>query len=98
MSQQKITVKLLGREYQFGCEEHERTSLLTAADHLDKTMRGIKSHNSTMTADKVALMAAMNISHEYIKSQSLNTTYDKEVIGKVKIINDRLEQLLASDI
>ncbi len=97
MSQTKISVRILNRNYQFACQEDERTSLLSAADHLDKTMHEIKDSNSTMSSDKIALMAALNISHELIKSQSINQHYDTEVLSTVKKLNDKLEQALASD-
>lgn len=98
MNQQKIKVRLLGREYQFGCSEDERASLLSAADYLDKSMQDIKARNSTMTADKVVLMAAMNISHEFIKSQNQNSYYSTEILGSVKKLNDKLEEALSSDL
>jgi cell division protein ZapA len=97
MSQTKITVRILNREYQFACEEDERTSLLSAADYLNKSMQMIKDNNSTMSSDKIALMAAMNISHELIKSQSTNQYYDTEVVSTIKKLNDKLEQAIATN-
>lgn len=97
MSQTKISVRILNKEYQFACEEEERPSLLSAADHLDKTMQGIKNNNGTMASDKIALMAALNISHELIKSQNLNQHYDVEVLSSVKKLNAKLEQAMAND-
>lgn len=97
MSQTKITVRILNREYQFACEEDERTSLLSAADYLNKSMQMIKDNNSTMSSDKIALMAAMNISHELIKSQSTNNYYDTEVVSTIKKLNDKLEQAIATN-
>ena len=67
MSQHKITVRILDREYQFAASDEERTSLLSAADQLDSTMRSIKKNNTTLAADKVAIMAALNISHEMMQ-------------------------------
>jgi cell division protein ZapA len=97
MSQSKISVRILNRDYQFACQEEERASLLTAADHLNKTMHEIKDNNSTMSSDKIALMAAMNIAHEYIKAQSLNQHFDTEVLSSVKKLNEKLEQALTSE-
>lgn len=97
MSQTKISVRILNKEYQFACDEDERASLLSAADHLDKTMHEIKSKNGTMASDKIALMAALNISHELIKSQAINQHYDVEVLSTVKKLNDKLEQAMAKD-
>ena len=67
MSQQKVTVRILDREYQFAASDDERASLLSAADQLDTTMRSIKGNNTTLGADKVAIMAALNISHEMMQ-------------------------------
>ena len=97
MSQTKISVRILNKEYQFACEEEERSSLLSAADHLDKAMTEIKNNNGTMSSDKITLMAALNISHELIKSQSINQHYDIEVLSTVKKLNDKLEQAMAND-
>lgn len=97
MSQTKISVRILNREYQFACDEDERASLLSAADHLDTSMQEIKNNNGTMSADKITLMAALNIAHELIKSQSKNQHYDVEVLATVKKLNDKLEQALTND-
>lgn len=73
MSQQKVTVRILDREYQFAATDEERHSLLSAADQLDTTMRAIKGNNSTLGADKVAIMAALNISHEMNQLKQAHT-------------------------
>ena len=80
MSQQKITVRILDREYQFAATDEERGSLLSAADFLDTTMRTIKKGNSTLSPEKVSIMAALNISHEMMQlkqaHQKLNSLKD----------------------
>ncbi len=97
MSQTKISVRILNREYQFACQEDERASLLSAADYLDKTMQDIKNMNSTMSSEKITLMAAMNIAHELIKSQSTNQYYDTEVLSTIKKLNEKLEQAISNN-
>lgn len=67
MNQHKVTVRILDKEYQFAASDEERASLLSAADQLDSTMRSIKGNNTTLGADKVAIMAALNISHEMMQ-------------------------------
>lgn len=97
MSQTKITVRILNREYQFACQEDERGSLLAAADYLNNAMQEIKNMNSTMSSEKITLMAAMNIAHELMKSQSTNQYYDTEVLSTIKNLNDKLEQAITSN-
>jgi cell division protein ZapA len=87
MNQQKVTVRILDREYQFAATDEERPALLTAADQLDATMRSIKRNNTTLGADKVAIMAALNISHEMMQ---LKNAHDK--IGSLRdSLNNALE-------
>ena len=97
MSKERITVKLLNRDYPFSCEAGERPSLLMAADYLDNKMREIKQNNSSLSHEKIALMSAMNIAHELIKAQSLNRQYDTEVLEVVKKLNGKLEQAVSND-
>jgi len=89
MSKQKVTVRILDREYQFAATDEERPSLLTAADQLDSTMRNIKGTNTTLSADKVAIMAALNISHEMIQL--------KQAQEKVPQLTQILQKFLDSD-
>ncbi len=89
MSQHKVTVRILDKDYQFAASDEERPSLLSAADQLDATMRSIKGNNTTLGADKVAIMAALNISHEMMqlkqaqdKISQLTETLEKSIKDK----------------
>lgn len=84
MNQQTVTVRILNREYQFAATDEERASLLSAADQLDSTMRSIKGSNTTLAADKVAIMAALNISHELMQL--------KQAQQKISSLQDQLQK------
>ncbi|MFK8013508.1 MAG: cell division protein ZapA [Marinicellaceae bacterium] len=83
MSQHKVTVRILDKDYQFAASDEERPSLLSAADQLDATMRSIKGNNTTLGADKVAIMAALNISHEMMQL--------KQAQNKISQLTETLE-------
>jgi len=89
MSQQKVTVRILDREYQFAATDEERPSLLTAADQLDTTMRSIKGNNTTLSADKVAIMAALNISHEMMQLKQAHNKINQLQKSLQKAITDK---------
>ncbi len=84
MSQQTVTVRILNRDYQFAATDEERASLLTAADQLDATMRSIKGNNTTLAADKVAIMAALNMSHEMMQL--------KQAQQKINVLQNQLQK------
>ena len=86
MSQKTITVHILDREYQFAASDNERQSLLAAANYLDDVMKKIKESNSTLSPEKVSIMAALNISHEMMQFQHAH--------GKVKSMKNTLEKVL----
>ena len=86
MSQHKVTVRILDREYQFAATDDEIASLLSAADQLDSTMRTIKDNNSSLAADKIAIMAALNISHEMMKL--------KDAQHKITQLNESLQNCI----
>ncbi len=89
MNQQKVTVRILDRDYQFAASDEERHALLTAADQLDATMRNIKQGNTTLPVDKVAIMAALNISHQMLQL--------KQAQDKINDLNNKLDGLLNHD-
>ncbi len=86
MSQQKVTVRILDREYQFAASEAERNSLLSAADQLDTMMRSIKDNSPGLGADKVAIMAALNVSYEMLQLKDAQ----KKVHGLTELLQKNI--------
>ncbi len=59
-----LDVKIMGREYRVACAPEERDALLAAVDLVDGKMREIAQRTKNTIAEKVAVMAALNIAHE----------------------------------
>jgi cell division protein ZapA len=64
-----VDITLLGREYRVACADDERESLLTAAAFLDRRMREIRDNAKIVGNEKIAVMAALNIAHEFLNSK-----------------------------
>jgi len=75
-----IEISLLGRNYRIACEEGERTALLEAVAYLDGKMSEIRKAGKVSGADRIAVMAALNIAHELL-SLKLGDGFD---IGRAK--------------
>ena len=60
-----VTVSILDKEYQVSCGADEVAALKRSASYLDEKMREIKSGASVLGLDRIAVMAALNIAHEY---------------------------------
>ena len=61
-----LDVKIMGREYRVACAPDERDGLLAAVDLVDNKMREIAQKTKNTIAERVAVMAALNIAHEYL--------------------------------
>ena len=70
MSNDTVYVKILDKEYQVACPPEERGALLQSAQVLDERMRMIKNSGSVIGLERIAVMAALNLSHELIQAQS----------------------------
>lgn len=62
-----ISVSILDREFLIGCSEEERPGLIAAASYLDGKMREIRNSARAAGMDRIAVMAALNITHEFMQ-------------------------------
>lgn len=63
-----LDVVILGREYRVACPPSERDALLAAVAHVDRKMQDIAAKSKTAAAERVAVMAALNIAHELLSA------------------------------
>ncbi|WP_428036672.1 cell division protein ZapA [Amphritea sp.] len=69
-SPRNISVTLLGKEYVVACPPEAEGELLKAAAYLDKKMQEIRAGGRIFGAEKVAVMAALNITYELQSKQT----------------------------
>ncbi|AIZ35097.1 cell division protein ZapA [Pseudomonas sp. K1(2024)] len=97
-SSNSVTVHILDKEYSIICPPEERSNLVGAARYLDGKMREIRSSGKVIGADRIAVMAALNITHELLHRQerpegaSAGTTREQ-----VRDLLERVDQALSDD-
>jgi cell division protein ZapA len=64
-----LDVNIMGREFRVSCTEEERRDLLKAVDYLNSKMREIRDSGKVIGVERVAIMAALNITHEYLSTR-----------------------------
>jgi cell division protein ZapA len=62
-----VTVTILDKDYQVACPAEKQAALQQAAQHLDQQMNQIRSSGKVIGIDRIAVMAALNISHEMLE-------------------------------
>jgi cell division protein ZapA len=65
----QLDIKIMGREYKVACKEGERAELLDAVAFLDARMHEIKDGGKITGADRIAVMAALNLANELLRER-----------------------------
>jgi cell division protein ZapA len=64
-----LDVAIMGREFRVACPEDEREGLLQAVSYLDRKMREIRDGGKVIGLERIAIMAALNITHDYLAAR-----------------------------
>ncbi|MDB5927710.1 MAG: cell division protein ZapA [Burkholderiales bacterium] len=70
MSEAKsLQVSIMGREFRVACPDDEQAGLLEAVDYLNKKMLEIRDAGKVIGIERIAIMAALNIAHEFLTTK-----------------------------
>ncbi|MBU1213904.1 MAG: cell division protein ZapA [Gammaproteobacteria bacterium] len=64
-----LDVNILDREFRVACPADERGELLDAVKYLDLKMREIRDAGKIASVERIAIMAALNITHELLTTR-----------------------------
>jgi len=95
MSNETVFVKILDKEYQVACPREERHALIESAQLLDERMKAIKSSGAVIGLERIAVMAALNLSHELLQARATGKGGATSPV-ELQRLNDKLERVLAS--
>lgn len=71
MSEMKgLDVTIMGREFRVACPADEQAALMQAVEFLDGRMREIRDAGKIIGIDRIAIMAALNIAHEFLRTRA----------------------------
>jgi len=67
---QTVDIHILDKEYQVSCPPEERAALMQAAKDLDERMRSIRGSGSVIGLERIAVMAALNLTYDLGKAET----------------------------
>ncbi|MEX2476384.1 cell division protein ZapA [Marinobacter sp.] len=67
-----VEVKILDKEYLVACPEEARDALMHSARHLDSKMREIRASGKVFGTERIAVMAALNITHDLLEQDTMS--------------------------
>ncbi len=86
----------MGHTYKVACSDDEREALLSAVAYLDRKMSEIKSAGKVGSSERIAVMAALNITHELLTAKNNASGFDIEGLRRrMAAMEATLDQALA---
>ncbi|HEY6823367.1 MAG TPA: cell division protein ZapA [Steroidobacteraceae bacterium] len=92
--QARVSVRIMEKEYVIACPYDDRSALLDAAEFLNARMREIRDSGRVVGIDRIAVMAALNLAHEYLKGKDRESKLDNGVGQRVRALRERVEGAL----
>ena len=89
-----VTVRILEKEYFVSCPADERADLLDSAEYLNKKMREVRDTGKVVGADRIAVIAALNMANELLRLRRQDQELQGAVSGRVKNMRERVEGAL----
>ena len=91
-----VKVKIFDREFQVACPEDEVDELNASANELDKRMRTTQGSANIVGVERIAVITALNITHEYLGIKGKTDEVESLADGKLAELTKRLSKVIAS--
>ena len=88
-----LTIKILEKEYRVACPAEDKEGLLASANMLNAKLNEIKKKGSVIGTERIAVMAALNMSHELLNGQSLVSEH-AELNERIDSLSDRIDNTM----
>ena len=92
----QVDVKILGRDFQIACPDNEEESLVKSIEYLNHKIEEIQKQGNIVGVDKTIIMAALNITHEFLNQNSSSDAHLLSYKNKITDFNKVLYQILES--
>lgn len=90
-----LDVTIMGREFRVACPENEQQSLLVSVSYLDKKMREIRDTGKVIGIERIAIIAALNITHDLLSSRIPSDFDVGEFKRRIESMQEQIEQAMS---
>lgn len=91
----RVSVRILEKEYHVSCPAEERAALLDSAEFLNRRMREIRDSGKVVGLDRIAVMAALNITNDLLQSRGRDESVESDVATRLRTMRERIESALS---
>jgi len=89
-----MRIQILGKEYLVACPDEEREALFASAEFLTEKMKEIRDTGKVVGADRIAVMAALNMAHELLGHRDVKDDYQFDVSKRIRALQDKIDVAL----
>lgn len=89
-----VSVHLLDREFLVACSDDERPGLIAAGALLDARMRELRQNVGTPAFDRLAVLVALSVTHEFLTLQRRCEAQDQVLGNSIEQLRRKLEATL----
>jgi len=96
-SAKPMRIHILDKEYLVACPESEREALFASAELLTGKMKEIRDSGKIVGADRIAVMAALNMAHELLDHKNSKDDYQHSISKRIRALQDKIDIALNHD-
>jgi cell division protein ZapA len=89
-----VSIQILDKEYMISCPEDEREALTASARYLDRKMRETRDGGKVLGTERIAVMTALNIIHDFQQEQRSLADQSESVGRAVQRLVERIDDAL----
>jgi cell division protein ZapA len=90
-SAKPMRIHILDKEYLVACPESEREALFASAELLTGKMKEIRDSGKIVGADRIAVMAALNMAHELLDHKNSKDDYQHSISKRIRALQDKID-------
>jgi cell division protein ZapA len=86
-----VNIHILDKEYMVSCPESERDALIESARFLDSRMKAARGSAKVLGAERLAVMTALNITHEFLQQKQAQETEWHSLGQRLKQLEQKID-------
>ncbi len=93
----QVSINRLDKDYLISCAENEREQLHTAVEFLNNKMQELKNSGKVIGTERIAVMTALNITHELLAYKQENDDYTYTMDTTIRRLQSKINDALIKD-
>ena len=91
-----MRIHIMDKEYLVACPDNEREALFASAELLTEKMKEIRDTGKVVGADRIAVMAALNMANDLIHTRVRDEKLESDLSQRLKSMVDRVDDALSA--